>query len=404
MLYADLKGGVDLLESPPECVKPVPRLKSDFEALKKLTRSKAPPKVVRRRSKMARAMYGFGDSAGKGFGHGIEVDQKLYTSFGQWCASVETMHSNYKELRNLVNAVENAYEKGLLKDSELYLFTDNFVAECTYHNGGLNVNKDLNELVFRLWDLQMKEDFSLFVYHVSGTRMIACGVDGLSRGNKAEGITKGLPMLNYLPIHLSPADRSDGLETWIRSCWNEEALGPLELLNYEGWFERVMDKGNFLWMVPPAAGESAVEQLSTHVHGRPENTHIFLIPRLCTVHYRKQLLKCCDVVLTIDCMHPFWDTNMFEPILMGIRLPLLPPERRFCPWQFKHTKLVEELQLQMRRVQSTSEPVNWDFLREFLLQTGTIRSMPDGVARKLLQTAPRRSLSNSKTKGNGRRG
>ena len=134
------------------------------------------------------------------------------------------------------------------------------------------------------------------------------------------------------------------------------------------------------------------------------NTHIFLIPRLCTVHYRKQLLKCCDVVLTIDCMHPFWDTNMFEPILMGIRLPLLPPERRFCPWQFKHTKLVEELQLQMRRVQSTSEPVNWDFLREFLLQTGTIRSMPDGVARKLLQTAPRRSLSNSKTKGNGRRG
>ena len=363
---------------------PVPRLKSDFNALKSLTHAIAPPKVIRRRKRRGTVLYGFGDASGKGFGHGIEVDGILYLTFGQWSYILEDKHSNYKELRNLVNAVEKAYNEGLLNDCELFLFTDNFVAECAYYNGGSNKNKDLDELVFRLWRMQMHGDFTLHVYHVAGTRMIECGVDGLSRGDKAEGITQGRSILEYIPIHLSPIERSPMVLDWVKSWWDDE-LGSLKLMSPEDWFTQVMKRGNFLWNVAPAAGEAAVEQLSTHIHGRPDTTHIFLIPRLCTSHYRKQLLKACDAVLTINVTNPFWDSHMHEPLLLGLRLPLLPPEFRFRPWHLKHSKLVDELKSQVCRVQSTNQPVDWDFLCKFLLCVRSIPSMSDGMVQKLLQ-------------------
>ena len=375
-------------EQPPEKISPVPRLKRDFEALQKLTKAEAPPKVIKRREKVAKVLYGFGDASGKGFGFGIEVDGVLHSSFGQWSAAVEGKHSNYKELRNLVNAVKRAYSEGLLKGAELYLFTDNFVAECTYYNGGSNRNKDLDDLIFQLWEMQMHEDFSLFVYHVAGTRMISSGVDGLSRGDKGEGINQGKSVLEFIPIHLNPLERSVSVEKWVRSWW-DPSLGELELLQPEGWYSKAMEKGNFMWMVAPAAGDAAVEQLCAHIHGRPENTHLFVIPRLCTSHYRKQLLKACDIVLTIDCIHDFWNKDMHEPLLLGIYLPLLPPEYRYRPWTFKHTKLVEELHLQVRRMQSTSESIDWNILRKFLLQTREIPTLPHDLARSLLQVKAR---------------
>ena len=130
---------------PTKFILPLKRLKSDFCKLKNLTKAEAPPKVIRRRNKTGSAAYGFGDSSGQGFGNAIEVEGEIHSEFGQWCSELESKHSNYKELRNLVNAVENAYSKGLLKGCELFLFTDNFVAECGYYNGGSNRSKDLDE-------------------------------------------------------------------------------------------------------------------------------------------------------------------------------------------------------------------------------------------------------------------
>ena len=112
-----------------------------------------------------------------------------HSEFRTWHSALETTHSNFKELKNLVNAVENALKKDLLLNCELFKFTDNFVAECVYYNGGSNINKDLNVLVFRLYQLRMEFDFTLYLYHVAGARMIAAGVDGLSRDDKSEGVS-----------------------------------------------------------------------------------------------------------------------------------------------------------------------------------------------------------------------
>ena len=140
---------------------------------------------------------------------------------------------------------------------------------------------------------------------IAGTRMIQAGIDGLSRGDKAEGISLGMSTKLFIPIHLLPLDRNKLLEKWIRSLWGEDKQGKLELLEPEGWYDSTMKVGQYLWNVAPAAGEAAVEQLGSHIHGRPENTHIFLIPRLCTCHWRKQLGKICDIVLTIEPIHKF---------------------------------------------------------------------------------------------------
>ena len=370
---------------PDEFVKPVGRLRKDFEYLKVLTSMEAPPKVVRRRKGVGTAFYGFGDASGKGFGFAVEIDGVTHSEFGQWNECFENEHSNFKELRNLVNAVESAYSNGKLEGCELYIFTDNFVAECSYYNGGSNVNKALDELVFRLWKLQMDGKFSLFMYHVAGTRMIQAGIDGLSRGDKSEGIARGMSVLEFVPIHKDPFYRSPSLRDWIYSLWNSEVLGELVELEPKQWFTKAMDTGNYLWNVAPGAAETAVEQLCSHIHGRPGNTHLFVVPRLCTSHWRNQLGKACDIVLTILPVHEFWNKNMHEPVMLGIYLPLLPFHSHFKPWRFKFTKHVDTLQRQVRGMQLTSNEVDWSDLRKFLLSAREVLSMPHDVARKMLQ-------------------
>jgi hypothetical protein len=385
---------IEYLSDPPEFIHPVPRMKGDVDALNILTRPSAPPKVIRRKKVVATVAYGFGDASGKGFGYGVEIEGKVYEEFGQWSAELESKHSNYKELRNLVNAVENVAAMGLLSEAEVYLFTDNFTAECAYYRGGSNTSKALNELVFRLWQLQMTHCFELFVYHIAGTRMIECGIDGLSRGDKLEGIASGTPMITYIPIHLSPIERSPLLKEWLKNMvWDSERLGPLIFLTPEDWYKDMSKEGNFVWDVPPAAGEFAMQQLGEHTHIRPEGMHLFIIPRLCTSHWRKQLLKCCDLVLTIQMNESFWPRQSHEPLLMGIYFPLLPPHFKYRPWKLKHTKFVEDFEHKMRMLQSTSNEVDWSILRKFLVRARSISTMSDGLARELLQEKEYRCLS-----------
>jgi hypothetical protein len=385
-------------ESAGKKVKAVPRLRGDVRALTVLTESSVPPKVVKRRNKSAMVTYGFGDASGKGFGHALEVEGKLYSEYGTWHNSVESKHSNYKELRNLVNAVINGYEGGLLKNTELFLFTDNFVAECAFYNGGSNTNKELNELVFALWNLQMMGDFSLNVYHVSGTRMIASGIDGLSRGDKLEGIAKGDSMSSFIPIHLSPITRSPELLNWVDSWW-DDGWGKLERMEPINWFKDSMKGGNFLWDVPPAAGQVAVEQLCTHIHGRPDTLHIMLIPRLCTSHWRKQLMKVADIILTIKTDETFWGAEMHEPLLTAIYFPLLPSDFKYRPWQLRDTELVGRCKRQVSGMRKRGRSVDWSCLRELSISARKIPSMPDGMARKLLCTKNERPFSSGNFKG-----
>ena len=200
-----------------DVVKLVPRMKKDARALGILTDFDLPPKVIRRKEKCGSACYGFGDASGLGFGNCIVVNGIRWSKFGTWSKEEESKHSNYKELKNLVNAIEEGVKDKVLMDCELFMFTDNYTAERAYYNGGSNRSKELDALILKLWKIQMKGSLLIHFFHIAGTRMIESGIDGLSRGDKSEGIMKGIDILSFVPLHLSPRDRSPLVKDWINS-------------------------------------------------------------------------------------------------------------------------------------------------------------------------------------------
>ena len=60
---------------------------------------------------------------------------KLHFRYSEWSTKECEESSNYCELNNLEVSVEKLYTDGLLRDCELFLFTDNFVADCAYYKG-----------------------------------------------------------------------------------------------------------------------------------------------------------------------------------------------------------------------------------------------------------------------------
>ena len=64
--------------------------------------------------------------------------------------------------------------------------------------------------MFCLYRAQWAGGFILHVLHISGKRMKATGVDGLSRGDHSEGMMAGEDPMSFLPFHLGVDVRSQG--------------------------------------------------------------------------------------------------------------------------------------------------------------------------------------------------
>jgi hypothetical protein len=177
-------------DSAPKHVSWIPRLVDDIEALEALFSSDAPPRRQVRPSLTAVAYYKFGDASGVGFGSSLIIDNVVHYRHGQWDIRHALESSNFRELANLIYAIEEAVKKGLLNDAELFVFTDNTTAESAFYKG-TSSSRRLFELVLRLRKLQMHSGLTLHIIHVAGKRMIAQGTDALSRGCTTIGVMKG---------------------------------------------------------------------------------------------------------------------------------------------------------------------------------------------------------------------
>ena len=226
----------------PDILYPAPRLKGDIGAfLSLLSQEKAPWRFVRG-NKVGIVQYGFGDAAQSGFGTTIgQQSGKIWYRLGVWGTDEAAESSNYRELANLVQSLEMYDAAPGLSGTELFLFTDNATAEAAFYKG-TSSSKKLFNLVLRLRQLEVSAGCSIHFIHVAGTRMIAQGTDGLSRGDLNEGVMRGDGILSFVPLHLSALERQPKLEGWIRSFvlparLREEVI----FLNHEGWFERAHD-------------------------------------------------------------------------------------------------------------------------------------------------------------------
>jgi hypothetical protein len=211
------KFGEDELTRPPTRVRPVKRLEADVRALLLLTQSEDPPSRPVRPGKRANVTYGFGDASKDGFGASVEIQNKgVVHRSGTWTWSLREESSNYREFRNLVEMIESLVANGSICGHELFMFTDNSTAEAAFFKGTSSSEK-LFDLVLRLRKIEMEGDLYIHLVHVSGTRMIWSGVDGLSRGDHNAGVMAGENMLSFVPLSQNAAERSTSLLPWVRS-------------------------------------------------------------------------------------------------------------------------------------------------------------------------------------------
>ena len=88
----------------------------------------------------------------------------------------------------------------MLADHEVFVMTDNTAFEGAYYKGH-SPSAKMNNIVFRLHKAKRDGGFILHVLHISGKRMKAKGVDGLSRGDLTEGMLAGADPFSFLPFN-----------------------------------------------------------------------------------------------------------------------------------------------------------------------------------------------------------
>ena len=168
---------------------------------------------------------------------------KLHFRYSEWSTKECEESSNYCELNNLEVSVEKLYTDGLLRDCELFLFTDNFVADCAYYKGS-SLTRSLFLLVFRLRKIQMAGDVIINLNNISGKRMIASDIDGLSRRVYNKGVVRVNPMLKWLHVHVIAVDISLELIPWIKSWWKRNEDLTHQYPNE--WYSKVFSKSNYI--------------------------------------------------------------------------------------------------------------------------------------------------------------
>ena len=365
-------------QNPPTRVQAVPRLRRDLFALSTLMGSDKPTERIIRCQKMLLVLYGFGDASGSGYGSSLNVEQGILYCIGVWEGEDSQGSSNFKELRNVVEALEDAGTRGLLTDREVFFCTDNTTAEGAIYQG-TSKSKVLFELVLRLRKTEASYGCRLHVTHVAGTRMITQGTDGLSRGSLKEEVMSGQDFLSFLELDKGAVEQHPVLFKWMQT----HCLETLTLLQPEDWFKRGHDiagwlypppgsilatpdikLGWFVWSPPPSVADVALEELRRARHKRQKLWHFFVCPRLMTPHWRRQLHRSTDLVIELPTKNNnnAWPGNMYESLMIGFYFPYLSHR----PWQLRGSGQIVELGWELQRVWKETDRDIGPILRKLL--------------------------------------
>ena len=387
------------VQSAPSTVKGVQRLLADLQVLESFFKATTPPWRFVRGKIVFEVRYGFGDASKSGFGASLEQDGDVWYRLGIWGKDSEEDSSNYRELNNLVSAMEEKASEGDLGGAEVFFFTDNTTAEGAFYKG-TSKNKKLFELVRRLREVELAAGCVIHIIHVAGTRMISQGTDGLSRGDTAEGVMKGDAMLAFVPLHLSAVERSATLKPWLLDIFDKAGSEMPLFIEEEGWFSRAHDiiggnknddgvwipeyhSGTYIWTPPPAGGQVAIEQLRRARNKRQSSTHVFVIPRLFTSIWRKQLHKAADLIVELPSIPNVWELGTHhEPLILAFIFPFLSCR----PWQLKRTGAFLGLGRLLRRMWKEEDQPIRPLLCQLLKSTRRLASLSDGMVRQVLSS------------------
>lgn len=380
----------------PHVVRASISLGRDVEALAEIFAPTVVPVVGVRSRHVITVVYGFGDASGTGLGATFTCGSGLNFRIGVWGSREDPESSNWKEFTNVVESLEEEGREGNLNHSEVFMFTDNSTVESCVSRGS-STSPKLLALVIRLQALSIRVGIKINVIHIAGTRMIAQGTDGVSRGFLGQGVMDGEAMSAFVPIHLSAVERSSAqnLVPWIKEWAGTDAI----MLNEMGWFEEghdvegwsccadgfsrpVISRGGrtYVWAPAPMAAEVALSEMRKARIKRQRSSHVFVCPRLCTSQWLRHLFKAADFVFEVPVGTPMWPNAMHEPLLIGILFPFV----RVKPWQLRGTPKMHAVGRQLRQVFKETPMDASNFLREFWARCLDLADMSESVVRKLL--------------------
>jgi len=389
----------------PRRVRAVNRLRNDLEALASFFMDGEPPWRFVRGREICVAQYGFGDASGTGFGSTYMTPEGIKYRFGSWGSDTSEESSNYRELSNLVDSLVERLEENMnnLIGIEVFLFTDNLVAESAFFKG-TSSSKSLFELILKLRQLELSGGFKVHVIHIAGSRMIAQGTDGLSRGDIGEGVMSGQSMLEFVPINKSCLDRSPLLRDWILS-WlmplSKACHHDITFLSIKDWFHfghdivggqsnpenlwlPIYKSGIHVWTPPPAAGQHCIEQLRKARLKRTTSTHVVVVPRIFTSLWRKQLYRVSDVVVELPFNDGVWAQRFqHEPLTLAFVFPFL----EYKPWQLKRSYSFLGMGRMLRKLWKDGEIPLWVVLHKFCKWASRLYTLSPGMVRKMLQSS-----------------
>jgi hypothetical protein len=133
----------------------------------------------------------------------------------------------FKHLNDFICA--EAYSRRFT-GNDVYIDTYSKVAECIWHKGGSS-SPELYEIMLELRELALEFQFLFHLIHFAGTRLVCCGVDGLSCGEVELGkLTEDIFI--DLPLDPDPLSRSPSLLNWLNSWIPDD----LSIAQPSDWF------------------------------------------------------------------------------------------------------------------------------------------------------------------------
>ena len=234
----------------------------------------------------------WGDGSGTGAGGTLNFTspQVITTSItlevwkGVWSPHVASFSSNWKEMRTLLQTLENEKSTGgvRVKNRRLLYFTDNMVTYDVFRRGS-SKSTPLWKLFLDIKLLEIELGCLVQVIHVPGTSMILQGTDGLSRGVEMQ--TLGSYKSNSLVSLLwRAAPATPVVLNWILSVlpplW-PASTSWLFQTDFSDWSRSSFLCRSALWCISPSFARQAILQaLSVWVESPTTNGHIFLVPRI----------------------------------------------------------------------------------------------------------------------------
>jgi hypothetical protein len=307
-------------------------------ALRRLFNTEEPRVSSIRPTEKSKIRYACGDASAEGFAQAVQYpDLRIDERDGLWLPEFAEKSSNLREAMNIANHLKHDIQAGKHDGCEIWQATDNAVwsAVC---NKGMSSVRHLFDLLVEIKILCHEHEVFYHCFHISGERMIATGIDGLSRGDHESGIALGYDLRDFLPLDVGPFDYPDnGLEEWCRGWMGEDYSPPA---TPREWFWDAHKPGVHLIAPPAAAALTALKEVAKGRHKRPRDTiYVILIPRLLyQEEWRSRFQKEVDVWFPLS-TGEFRPHSAFEPLMVGISFPLY----RTRPWQLRmeRDKVVE---------------------------------------------------------------